>query len=151
MPHPDTNVTGDDVTSSTSLLRRLVGWRRWSGPLLWIYLIAQLIGTHIPHPESLLPSHTNDKLLHFGLYFGLVCLAATRYSINKEVTCRIIFGIWGAAALLGALDEVTQTIRGINRHADVADWIADICGAACGLLVWHIVRRAMARAMPTVH
>jgi VanZ family protein len=151
MPQPDTNVTGDEVSSSTPLLRRrLVSWRRWSGPVLWIYLIAQLLGTHIPHPEALLPSHANDKWLHFGLYFGLVFLAATRYAINKPVTLRIMLGIWGAAALLGVLDEVTQMIPGINRHADVADWIADICGTSCGLLVWHIVRRAIAHYMRRV-
>jgi VanZ family protein len=151
MPQPDTNVTGDEVSSSTtSLRRRLVGWGRWSGPVLWIYLIAQLIGTHLPNPRGVLPIETNDKLLHSGLYFGLVFLAATRHSINKAVTWRIMLSIWGAAALLGALDEVTQMIPGINRKADVADWIADICGAACGLLVWHIVRRAMAHAIRPV-
>ncbi len=151
MPQPDTNVTGDGISSSTSLLRRrLVSWGRWSGPVLWIYLIAQLIGTHIPSSERLLPAETNDKWLHFGMYSGLVFLAATRYSINKAVTWRIMLGIWVAAALLGALDEVTQMIPGIRRHADVADWIADICGAAGGLLAWHIVRRAIARSMRRV-
>ncbi len=151
MPQPDTNVTGDRISSPTILLRRrLAGWRRWCGPVLWLYLIVQLVGTHIPNPEGLLPVVTNDKWLHSSLYFGLVFLAATRHSINKDVTWRIMLGIWGVAALLGALDEVTQMIPGINRHADVADWIADICGAACGLLVWHIIRRAIACDMWTV-
>ncbi len=117
--------------------------RRWSGVALLVYLTALVTGTHLPHPEVLIPIQSNDKLLHFGAYFGLAFLMATRLQTLRPVTWRATLAIWSLAALTGVVDELTQLLPGINRHCEFADWLADIAGAACGLLVWLGLRRML--------
>lgn len=110
--------------------------RRWSGVALLVYLTALVTGTHLPHPEDLISIEGNDKWLHFGAYFGLAFLLATRLQTLRPVTRRATLAIWSLAAFTGVVDELTQLLPGINRHCEFADWLADIVGAACGLLVW---------------
>ena len=47
--------------------------------------------------------------------------------------------IWSLTAVLAVLDEITQLIPGVNRDADVTDWLADVIGSGCGLLAWHVL------------
>lgn len=117
--------------------------RRWSGVALLAYLTALVTGTHLPHPEDLIPIEGNDKLLHFGAYFGLAFLMATRQQTQRPVTRRALLVIWSLAAFTGVVDELTQLLPGINRHCEFADWLADIAGAACGLLIWLGLRRML--------
>lgn len=113
--------------------------RRGSGILLLIYLTALITGTHLPHPEDLISVEGNDKWLHFGAYFGLTFLMATRLQSLRPVTWRATLAIWSLAAFTGIVDELTQLLPGINRHCELADWLADIAGAACGLVVWCLL------------
>lgn len=113
--------------------------RRGSGVLLLIYLTALITGTHLPHPEELIAIEGNDKWLHFGAYFGLSFLMATRLQTLRPVTRGGLLAIWSLAAFTGVVDELTQMLPGINRHCEFADWLADIVGAACGLLVWQLI------------
>lgn len=115
--------------------------RRGSGILLLIYLTALITGTHLPHPEELITIEGNDKWLHFGAYFGLAFLMATRLQTLRPVTRSALLAIWILAAFTGVVDELTQMLPGINRHCELADWLADIAGAACGLLVWQSLSR----------
>ena len=115
--------------------------RRGSGVLLLVYLAALITGTHLPHPEVLIPIESNDKWLHFGAYFGLAFLMATRLQTLRPVTRSAMLAIWGLAALTGIVDELTQLLPGINRHCEFLDWLADIAGAACGLTTWQLLRR----------
>ena len=117
--------------------------RRWSGVALLVYLTALVTGTHLPHPEKLIPIESNDKLLHFGAYFGLAFLMATRRQSLRPVTWRAMLVIWSLAAFTGIVDELTQMLPGINRHCEFNDWLADIAGAACGLLLWRGFRRML--------
>ena len=117
--------------------------RRWSGVALLVYLTALVTGTHLPHPEKLIPIESNDKLLHFGAYFGLAFLMATRLQSLRPVTWRAMLVIWSLAAFTGIVDELTQMLPGINRHCEFNDWLADIAGAACGLLLWRGFRRML--------
>lgn len=122
--------------------------RRGSGIVLLVYLTALLTGTHLPHPEALIPTETNDKALHFGAYFGLAVLMATQQQTRRRVTARASLVIWSLAALTGVFDELTQTLPGIRRRCEFADWLADVAGAASGLLVWHVLRRTLTRLHP---
>lgn len=122
--------------------------RRWSGVALLVYLTALVTGTHLPHPEDLISIESNDKWLHFGAYFGLAFLMATRLQTLQPVTRPALLAIWGLAALTGVVDELTQMLPGINRQCEFADWLADSLGAACGLLIWMGLRRILA-AQPT--
>lgn len=115
--------------------------QRWSGVILLVYLTALITGTHLPHPEVLIPIESNDKYLHFGAYFGLAFLMATRLQTLRPVTRSATLVIWGLVALTGIVDELTQMLPGINRHCEFLDWVADIAGAACGLTTWHLLRR----------
>lgn len=115
--------------------------RRLSGAVLLVYLAALITGTHLPHPEVLIPIESNDKWLHFGAYFGLAFLMATRLQTLRPVTRRALLAIWSLAAFTGIVDELTQLLPGINRRCEFADWLADIVGAACGLLIWLGLRR----------
>ena len=117
--------------------------RRWSGVALLVYLTALVTGTHLPHPEKLIPIESNDKLLHFGAYFGLAFLMATRLQSLRPVTWRAMLVIWSLAVFTGIVDELTQMLPGINRHCEFNDWLADIAGAACGLLLWRGFRRML--------
>ena len=117
--------------------------RRWSGVALLVYLTALVTGTHLPHPEKLIPIESNDKLLHFGAYFGLAFLMATRLQSLRPVTWRAMLVIWSLAAFTGIVDELTQMLPGINRHCEFNDLLADIAGAACGLLLWRGFRRML--------
>ena len=112
--------------------------QRWSGVVLLAYLTALITGTHLPHPEDLISIKSNDKLLHFGAYFGLAFLMATRLWTLREVTWRATLAIGVLVALTGVVDELTQLLPGINRRCEFFDWVADLAGAVCGLLVWHL-------------
>ena len=111
---------------------------RWSGGVLCGYALALFVGTHIPRPDEILPIAGNDKWLHFCAYFGLAFLWATWRSCRTVVGWRTAAGVWFVMALIGAADELTQQLPGINRHCDLLDWIADISGSASGLLAWHL-------------
>src|SRR5262245_26051042 len=96
--------------------------RRASGILLLIYLLALITGTHLPHPEDIISIESNDKWLHFGAYFGLAFLMATRRQTVRSVTRVALVAIWSLAAFIGIMDELTQMLPGINRHCELADW-----------------------------
>ena len=132
---------GDAPTERTPNWRtRLLSAQRWSGVLLSGYAIALLTGTHIPNPEGFFPIEGNDKWLHFCAYFGLAFLIATWRSRTRPIGIKLTLGVWLITAFVGATDELTQQLPGINRHCDFSDWIADTSGSACGLLVWHLLR-----------
>lgn len=120
--------------------------KRWSGVVLLVYLTALITGTHLPHPEDLIPIESNDKLLHFGAYFGLAFLMATRLWTLRPVTWRATLAIGCLVAMTGVVDELTQMLPGINRHCEFLDWLADVVGATCGLLVWQLGRRMLSRS-----
>ena len=119
--------------------------RRGSRIVLLCYLTALIIGTHLPHPEEWISMPSHDKWLHFGAYFGLAFLMATRLRTQRPVTMRATLVIWIVNGLTGMADELTQMLPGINRHCEFADWLADIAGAACGLLIWHLLQRLVAK------
>lgn len=73
-----------------------------------------------------------DKVVHFGLYAVLGYLVARALSVPR--TRIALFAALAGITVFGLLDEVHQAwIPG--REASVADWIADLLGAATGLVV----------------
>ena len=87
--------------------------------------------THIPKVPDPLGFRPSDKLLHFMAYTvlgALVGLVSSRYVRPRLGVALMLFV---GLAVHGVLDEVTQPLFG--RHADAADWFADILGAAAGL------------------
>ncbi len=141
MNNESSNSAAQESSESPQLARRGCWLRRLhriSGLALLVYMTALFTGTHLPKPEELMPIEGNDKLLHFGAYFGMAILMAIRCSEFRSVSVMTSLAIWSLIALTGAIDEVTQMIPAIHRQADVADWIADLLGGACGLIVWKM-------------
>ena len=83
-----------------------------------------------PFPEA-------DKVVHFGLYvvLGLLSVRAA-WTRSASVLVRILFAI----GLFAALDEIHQHFIP-GRSMDGRDWMADIAGAAVGILVFQLARR----------
>lgn len=113
--------------------------------LLAAYWLSMFLGTHIPQvPQSL--AQQGDKLLHFGAYLGLAVLLLTWRISRGSITIRRLALFWLMIAAYGILDEVTQPL--VKRDAEVGDWLADIAGAAVGLLIaWPIASWVFGRSM----
>lgn len=117
-------------------------WIRVALPLYWIALFAS---THYPTVQLPDQVPSNDKIIHFtafGVLAALVWLflrARARGATAKTA--------WLAALALvpyATLDEYTQQF--VGRDTDIADWIANISGITCALVICELVRRrAVAR------
>lgn len=113
--------------------------------LLAGYLVLLVVATHLPRGTPFLPSHFNyvDKFCHFAAYALLAALLATTWQLAAgALTIRHLSLAWAAVAVLGALDELTQLL--VGRDCELLDWIADVTGAAIGLLVFACLRRFFA-------
>lgn len=101
------------------------------------------IGTHLP-AEGVEGVTISDKFLHFAGYLTLTVfvLAGWELSVGR-LEPRHYFAVWLAATLFGAFDEMTQTP--VGRTCDANDWLADVLGVVCGLIVYRIGRAAVLR------
>ncbi len=127
---------------------------RWLGYLLpaaVVYWVAMFVGTHLPQIE--LPGGSViisvDKMLHFSGYFGLAFLlslqvvssAASRGKPEMHALRTRGFFVLLVIAAYGMFDEWTQLL--VGRSCEMLDWLADILGAATGMLIvatWVAVR-----------
>ena len=98
---------------------------------LVLYWLVAFLGTHIPIPAGVIPRGGGDKVLHFVGYTILASLLMGLRASRGPFGWRSIVMRWLVLAAYGAFDEVTQSL--VGRHADVADWYADLMGACCGL------------------
>lgn len=79
-----------------------------------------------------------DKGIHFVEYavLGALCAAAAARSWPAATAWRTgAFAVF-VAALWGLSDEIHQAMVP-GRSAELADWIADACGAVAGVAAWH--------------
>lgn len=93
-----------------------------------------------------------DKILHFTAYALLGILfyrALGTLTIHKRTHLRALLSIV-AASLYGLSDEIHQHFVPA-RHADMLDWLADVIGSICGVLLYvYFIRRREARS-ETIH
>lgn len=123
MPTPQ-RALDDDVSASD--LRTATRLRR----LTLAALAAAFVATHVPLPHRGSGGHW-DKVAHvliFAVLAGLAFLAQRAGRARESASFPLIFAL---AACYGAIDEITQPW--FSRDADLLDWVADLCGAACGL------------------
>ncbi|MEZ5651380.1 MAG: VanZ family protein [Burkholderiaceae bacterium] len=92
-----------------------------------------------------LPGNT-DKLAHFSYYFAIA--ASVWIAVGGR---RWRAALWAliAVALIGMLDETVQMWTP-GRTPSVYDWLADVAGAACAVLLLGRLRAlAVRRSRPT--
>lgn len=114
-----------------------------------LYGIALFVGTHLPpRVAKALTSDLSiwDKLVHFVAYAGLATLITLSWSTLRAIHRRELLAAAIALAVVGALDEWTQQLPGVNRTADVMDWVADILGVLCGLALALMIYRRVGNA-----
>jgi len=107
--------------------------------VLWLGYWAGLFAlTHLPKlGRAPSPIPHSDKLVHFGLFFGLTILGHLACTRRSAPSARKTLG-WSAVYLVyGALDEWLQQF--VGRTPDIADWLADGAGviAATLLVLWR--------------
>jgi VanZ family protein len=114
------------------------------------YLLALLIGTHLPPGAPLLPLFEGiDKVCHFSAYMILAGLIATTWQLAAgHLMSAHLRWTWAGVAIVGAIDELTQIP--VGRDCSFWDWTADASGALVGLLLFvglrHVVLRRQALA-----
>jgi VanZ family protein len=118
----------------------LAAFAVWFGTLWW------LSSQPNPFPTEL-PFRVNDKLQHFGYFFGGAGLFSAflfRLGPAEPRWCRILGLTLLIAALTGALDEHHQSYTPNRSGHDPADFTADVLGALCGALVFRRMHRVLA-------
>jgi VanZ family protein len=84
----------------------------------------------IPGPETY-----NDKVLHGGTFFVLACLASVGWRRSSIIV------LFVALTAFGGLIEIVQGLDLLGRDADWHDLVADMVGAALGLILTRALTR----------
>jgi VanZ family protein len=123
-----------------------VARRRWKqiallAAAIGLYWLAMFAGTHLPlqttppgDPYSL------DKLQHitaFAIFAALLCYAGSTFGVAR---LRLYVGVIGLIAGYAAIDEFSQQFVP-ERTPDFFDWLADMAGAATGIVAFAAIRR----------
>jgi VanZ family protein len=126
--------TEDAGSSKTHAARHR---RRLVNGAVAVYWMAMFVGTHIPNPEAIIGPEVSDKLLHFVAYFVLMMLLAGRERLlnARWPAIRKLGGCLLLVTVYATLDELLQAVPGINRHADLYDALADVCGACAAAVL----------------
>jgi VanZ family protein len=74
-----------------------------------------------------------DKLVHLVLFLALA-LAGRWAGIRARPLAVLLVAYAG-------LSEVVQAVSDLQRSGSVLDWLADVTGAALGLLAWTALER----------
>ena len=111
--------------------------RRALSVLLCAYWVTLFTATHLTHVPAVVEAHGSDKAWHFVGYAGLTILLAARTVSVRSLSTNVVVCILGIVALYGAIDEVSQIP--VGRDAEIADWYADLAGAAVGMFLIGII------------
>jgi VanZ family protein len=118
-------------------------WARWRGPIGWLCFVsfALLVPADLfSFPSSVDSSIAIDKLVHFGLFFGLS--SSWYLAIRIQGAGRVVWSFL-LALCLGAGLEILQTVLAW-RSGEVSDVLADALGAVAGIAWsrWRFARGA---------
>ncbi len=92
----------------------------------WVIVILALTGFQLPPVVGASGSQL-DKLVHFGMYFGLGWTLARAARISGLRTALAAAGLIAAGIVFAGLDELLQSWVP-TRATDTADWLADVAG-----------------------
>ena len=103
----------------------------------WLLLFAS---THVPRDFPLLPGEGTDKLVHMSAFLGLAALFAASWELSVgRLKVQHLIVIWLIVAVYAVVDEFSQPPFG--RSCSIWDWVADMTGVGCGLLLFLAWRR----------
>ena len=113
---------------------------------LALYWIALFLGTHWPAGIDVGPQ-LNDKVKHFGGYFGLaiLCCYVTQSPGNdRRRSARRFLGVIIVLTVYASIDELTQAFSP-GRHPDVFDALADLLGILTAVGLYLAARQTVRR------
>ncbi len=122
---------------------RILGFRLGIVVLAFYWLVI-FTGTHVPAVPQMF-SAFNDKIKHFGAYFGLAFLLC--YVTSGDKPWRRFGSILALAAIYGAIDELTQSLVP-GRTTDFLDWGADLLGASTAISLYIGLRLLTQKSTP---
>ena len=125
-------------SARTSTFDTIMNLIRITSTILAVYWVALFVATHLP--GSSLPKLGSDKAYHLMAFFGLSVLL--NWVLSQKIPSartRIIF-VLVIAIVYAIFDEWSQQFVP-NRSPDVADAIADACGAALGVIAFGLAMR----------
>jgi VanZ family protein len=94
------------------------------------------LATHLTHVPAAVEAHGSDKWYHCWGYAGLSFLLSARLAIARFLVTRLLVLVIAIVALYAGVDEISQIP--VGRDADIADWYADVAGAAIGLVAFGL-------------
>src|SRR5690606_3125571 len=102
--------------------------------LFWVTIF---IATHLP-PRNLPPVRVSDKTAHLLGYFVLTGLLYVSWWASNPRRQGLWLIVLLVVASYATFDELLQVP--VGRTADLADWVADMVGAAAALLICSAMR-----------
>lgn len=111
----------------------------WTLGLYWLLMFTM---THLPAEKVQIPQGS-DKHLHLAGFLTLGVLLTGRSWLHQPLTWRRAAGLWTIAALYAVVDELLQ--GPVGRQPDVLDALADMLGAALGILAAATTTRLLER------
>ena len=106
-----------------------------------LYWLAMFVGTHVPLRTT--PTHNPhslDKLQHLAAFAGLAVLLCGLGTLTVISRWRRYVGVALVIAVYGMVDETSQLLVR-ERSPDVFDWLADMAGAALGIIIFVAFRK----------
>jgi len=105
-----------------------------------IILYLSLANSHTFDKIPLVDVPNFDKVVHLGMYFGLmsVIILENRKTIKRTVS---LFLIGALSLLYGILMEILQATITITRSGSFYDALADAAGVLLSILLWLWIKR----------
>lgn len=108
-------------------------WRLARRLALPAYALALLAATHWPRVTLGDAPEGTDKVLHVVAYALWGGVAVWSGALGPAGAARTRWRVLVGGAAFGAIDEATQALPGLGRHASVLDFGADVLGLALAL------------------
>lgn len=111
---------------------------RLTSTVLAVYWLAIFVATHLP--GSSLPSLGSDKAYHLLAFFGLSVLLSWVLSQTVASGLTRVIAVLAISIAYAIFDEWSQQFVP-HRTPDLADAVADACGATLGVIAFGLVMR----------
>lgn len=121
--------------------RSTVRWLARGG--LLVYWLVMFAATHLPPPAILVAVDVSDTWQHFVAYAGFGGLIGLLFATRNR---RWLMAAWVITVSYAIVDEWSQGF--VGRTPELKDWLADVAGATCGLLLGLLVIGLWKRGRP---